>query len=155
KHTHLWPQVLPPVLQAAKSCGVKRIRNPFELAPLRMIAQRPALWKRYTQTRVLSGLAYKFKKSVRESGFLTPDGTLGIIVTGKLGEQILRLMIEHFPEGTWELVCHPGYCDSDLVGFPTRLRRSREEELQLLSRPTMRDLLKRNGIELISYNDLN
>lgn len=155
KHTHLWPHVLEPVLRAAKSCGVKRIRNPFEPAPLRMIAQRPGLWKRYAQTRALSGLAYNFQKLAREAGFLTPDGTLGIIVTGKLGDQILRLMIDHFPEGTWELVCHPGYCDAELVGFPTRLRKSREQEIQLLTRPAIRDLLKRNGIELISYNDLN
>src|SRR5206468_318285 len=62
KHTHLWPHVLEPVLRAAKSCGVKRIRNPFEPAPLRMIAQRPGLWKRYAQTRALSGLAYNFQK---------------------------------------------------------------------------------------------
>src|SRR6266550_1053525 len=38
KHTHMWPHVLESVLRAAKSCGVKRIRNPFEPAPLRMIA---------------------------------------------------------------------------------------------------------------------
>jgi chitin disaccharide deacetylase len=155
KHTHLWPQVLQPVLRAAKSCGLKRIRNPFEPAPLRMIAQRPGLWKRYAQTRALSGLAYNFQQSVREAGFLTPDGTVGIIVTGRLGGEILRLIIDHLPEGTWELVCHPGYCDPQLVGFPTRLRKSREQELQLLTRPAIRDLLKRNGIELISYNDLN
>jgi chitin disaccharide deacetylase len=155
KHTHLWPHVLQPLLQAAKSCGVKRIRNPFELAPLRLIACRPGLWKRYAQTRALSGLAYNFQSSVREAGFITPDGTLGIVVTGKLGDQIWRLMIDRLPEGTWELVCHPGYCDSELVGFPTRLRKSREQELQLLTRPAIRDLLKRNGIELLSYNDLN
>jgi chitin disaccharide deacetylase len=155
KHTHLWPQVLRPLLSAARGCGVRRIRNPFEPAPSRIIAERPGLWKRYAQTRAVGGLAQEFQRSVRDAGFITPDGTLGIIVTGKLGDRLFRLMIDKFPEGTWELVCHPGYCDAELVGFPTRLRKSREQELQLLTRPAIRDLVKRNGIELISYNDLN
>jgi len=154
KHTHLWPHVLRPLLTAAGSCGVRRIRNPFEPAPLRIIAGRPGLWRRYAQTRAVSGLAQEFQRSVRESGFTTPDGTLGIIVTGKLGDGLFRWMMDKFPEGTWELVCHPGYCDTELVGSLTRLRESREEELQLLTRPAIRDLLKRNGIELISYRDL-
>jgi chitin disaccharide deacetylase len=155
KHTHLWPQVLQPVLSAARDCGVKRIRNPFEPALFRMIAERPGLWKRYAQIKAVSGLAQNFQRSAREAGFITPDGTLGIVVTGKLGDRLLRLMIDKFPEGTWELVCHPGYCDAELVGFPTRLRKSREQELQLLTRPTVWDLLKKNGIELISYSALN
>src|SRR5258708_25743462 len=32
KHTHMFPRVLCPVLRAARSCGIRAIRNPFEPA---------------------------------------------------------------------------------------------------------------------------
>jgi predicted glycoside hydrolase/deacetylase ChbG (UPF0249 family) len=36
----------------------------------------------------------------------------------------------------------------------TRLRRSREQELRLLTSPETKELLQRQGIELISYGEL-
>ena len=63
-------------------------------------------------------------------------------------ERLLRLMVENLPEGTWELVCHPGYNDADLRGIHTRLRESREQELRILTSPSTRDLLAANGIEI-------
>ena len=50
------------------------------------------------------------------------------------------------PEGTWELVTHPGYNDTDLAQVRTRLRASREIERQAL-------LALENfpGIERISF----
>ncbi len=36
------------------------------------------------------------------------------------------------PEGTWELVCHPGYCDASLRAAGTRLLESREIEREAL-----------------------
>jgi predicted glycoside hydrolase/deacetylase ChbG (UPF0249 family) len=85
---------------------------------------------------------------------LTPDGTLGVVVTGSLDEQLFRAMAELIPEGTWEFVCHPGYNDDDLKAAKTRLRESRETELRLLTMPEARQILLKQGIELISYRDL-
>ena len=73
---------------------------------------------------------------MRQAGIATPDGTLAIVATGSLNERLLRLMVEHLPEGTWELVCHPGYNDADLRGIQTRLRESREQELRILTSPS-------------------
>jgi len=61
---------------------------------------------------------------------------------------------ENLPEGTWEFVCHPGYNDADLDQLRTRLRQSREQELEVLTSPEAKVALQRCGIELISYNDL-
>jgi predicted glycoside hydrolase/deacetylase ChbG (UPF0249 family) len=62
-------------------------------------------------------------------------------------------MIDNLPEGTWELVCHPGYNDADLQAVRTRLRAAREEELRILTAPSTRDLLKANGVELTSFRE--
>jgi len=103
---------------------------------------------------VLRGFARHFREAVQQAGIATPDGTLAIVATGTLNDRLLRLMVENLPEGTWELVCHPGYNDADLQGIQTRLRESREQELRILTSQSTRDLLAANGVEMVSFRDL-
>lgn len=154
KHTHLFPRVLRPLLNAAKRCGVKAIRNPFERIQGSQLAASPSLWKRWAEVSILRSLARQFRDAVRESGILTPDGTLAIVATGALNQRLLELMINKLPQGTWELVCHPGYNDADLQNITTRLRESREQELRILTSQATRDLLGANGVEIVSFRDL-
>ncbi len=153
KHTHMFPRVFGPLLHAAKGCGVRAIRNPFERIPGFHIAH-PSLWRRSTEVGVLRSLAKQFREAVEQAGMITPDGTFAIVATGSLNDRLLRLIVENLPDGTWELVCHPGYNDTDLQGVRTRLRESRERELHLLTSPSTRDLLRAGKVELISYRDL-
>jgi chitin disaccharide deacetylase len=157
KHTHLFPAVLRPLLRAARACGVRAIRNPFgPRKPLKSseLLARPSLWTRYAEVRILRTLASTFRDSARREDLLTPDGTLGIVVTGALDEQLFGGIAAIVPEGTWEFVCHPGYNDDDLKSAKTRLRASRENELRVLTMPQARELLLRQGIDLISYREL-
>jgi hopanoid biosynthesis associated protein HpnK len=156
KHTHLFPSVLRPVLRAARACGIHAIRNPFgPRKPLKSgdLLSRPSLWTRYAEVRVLRTLSGKFQEAVKREGLFAPDGTLGIVVTGTLDEQLFRSIAKIIPEGTWEFVCHPGYNDADLQRADTRLRQSRETELRVLTMPALRQLLSDSGISLISYHD--
>ena len=157
KHTHLFPKVLRPLLRAADACGVKAVRNPFgPRLPLRSseLLARPSLWTRHLEVRLLRTFAGKFREAVRREGFLTPDGTLGIEVTGTLDERLFLAIARSIPEGNWEFVCHPGYNDAELQRANTRLRESREMELRALTLPAARQMLTHQGIELISYRDL-
>jgi chitin disaccharide deacetylase len=158
KHTHLFPTVLRPLLQAASACGIRAVRNPFgprfPFKSTQMLA-RPSLWARFIQVRVLRRFAKKFREAVAEEGFSTPDGTLGIEVTGALDESLFRVIAQSIPEGIWEFVCHPGYNDADLRAAKTRLRESRETELRVLTLPDAAKILADQGIILVSYRDLN
>lgn len=157
KHTHLFPAVLQPLLRAAQECGVRAIRNPFgPRKPLKSseLFRRPNLWTRYAEVRILRPLASNFRDAAKRAGLVTPDGTLGIVVTGALDEKLFRAIAAAIPEGTWEFVCHPGYNDKDLKAAKTRLRESREAELRVLTMPEARELLSNQGISLISYHDL-
>jgi hopanoid biosynthesis associated protein HpnK len=157
KHTHLFPAVLRPLLRAARAWGVPAIRNPFGPSkPLKSseLLKRPNLWTRYAEVRILRALATKFRDAAKREGLVTPDGTLGIVVTGALDEKLFRGIAAIVPEGIWEFVCHPGYNDDDLKSANTRLRESRETELRVLTMPEARELLLQQGIELISYRDL-
>jgi len=157
KHTHLFPKILQPLLRAAANCGVRAVRNPFgPRLPLRSshLLARPGLWTRYAEVRILGAFAGKFREAVDREGFTTPDGTLGIVVTGALDETLFYAIARSIPEGTWEFVCHPGYNDADLQAGKTRLRESRETELRVLTLPAAREVLTRQEIELISYREL-
>ena len=154
KHTHLFPQVLLPLLNAAQNCGLKAIRNPAEPIRLARIATKPGLWKRWAQVRVLNRLANQFRSAVKDAGMVTPDGSLGVVITGVMDERLLKAIINRIPDGTWELVCHPGYNDDDLAKIDTRLRSSRVKELELLKSPAIREELTKHEVELISYRDL-
>lgn len=157
KHTHIFPRVLKPLLRAVSACGIKAVRNPFgPRLPLRSseLLTKPGLWKRTAEVRLLRGFARKFRASVDHLGFSTPDGTLGIEVTGALDERLFRAIAATIPEGTWEFVCHPGYNDADLQAAHTRLRESRELELKALTLPAARRLLAERDIELISFREL-
>jgi predicted glycoside hydrolase/deacetylase ChbG (UPF0249 family) len=157
KHTHVFPQILRPLLKAAADCGVRSLRNPFgPRFPLRssQLLARPKLWTRYAEVQILRRFAGKFRESVKRAGFATPDGTLGIEVTGTLDETLFLAIARSIPDGTWEFVCHPGYNDTDLLAANTRLRASRETELQVLTLPSAREILARERVELISYREL-
>lgn len=157
KHTHLFPKILQPLLRAAAACGIRAVRNPFgPRIPLRSseLLARPNLWTRYAEVSLLRRFASQFRQAVDREGFSTPDGTLGIEVTGTLDETLFHAIARNIPEGTWEFVCHPGYNDGDLQKACTRLRASREIELRVLTLPAAREVLAREGIELISYRDL-
>jgi len=156
KHTHLFPKILKPLLRAAAACGVRALRNPFGrlLLRSRQLLARPGLWTRYAELRLLGHFADTFREAVDREGFVTPDGSLGIVVTGALDENLFHAIARSIPEGTWEFVCHPGYNDTDLQAARTRLRQSREEELRVLTLPAARTVLSQKGIDLISYHDL-
>jgi predicted glycoside hydrolase/deacetylase ChbG (UPF0249 family) len=157
KHTHMFSQVLRPLLRAARECGVRAVRNPF--TPVKALAwahlvRRPKLWVRYSEVKVLRRFAEQFHREVRNAGLKTTDGTFGIVVTGALDPQLFAAIIGCIPEGNWEFVCHPGYRDADLDHVATRLRASRQAELAVLTSPESKRLIERHGIELITYRDL-
>jgi hopanoid biosynthesis associated protein HpnK len=157
KHTHMFPQVLRPVLRAARACGIRAVRNPFEPArswPLALVAATPGLWLRSAGVAAFKMFASEFRKASREEGVLTTDGTVGIAATGKLDQKILLAILRSLPEGTWELVCHPGYADADLKAAGTRLVESRQVELQALTSEETKKAIAARGIEPISYADL-
>jgi len=156
KHTHMFPHVLRPILRAARACGVRAVRNPFE--PVRCWPRgmfgAPALWLRSAGVFCFQMFAAEFRRAIKEENVVSTDGTVGIAATGKLTQAMLLRILDALPEGTWELVCHPGYSDSDLRASGTRLTASREIELSALTSQETKEALARQKIKLISYADL-
>jgi predicted glycoside hydrolase/deacetylase ChbG (UPF0249 family) len=148
KHLHMFPQVLRPVLRAAKAAGIRSVRNPFE--PLWSInATRYAPETRRAQLLLLGRLESRFRRIVAQDGFVTTDGSIGILATGTLELSVVHALISAMPEGTFEFVSHPGYRDEILARANTRLLESREIE-----RNALVAIKGYSGIDLISFAGL-
>jgi hopanoid biosynthesis associated protein HpnK len=156
KHIHVFPEILGALVRAARICGVPALRNPFVPAAAvrpNQFAGQPRLWKRYGQVRMLRSFAGQFRTKVRRAGLATPDGIVGVVETGSFTTSLLRQALTSLPEGTWELVCHPGYDDADLRTARTRLIESRDQERRLLMADELRTFLHEQKIRLTSYRE--
>jgi predicted glycoside hydrolase/deacetylase ChbG (UPF0249 family) len=153
KHLHAFPRVLAPLLRAAQHCGVDCVRNPFE-PWWSLRATRPAgAWRR-VQVHAMRTQRRTFSRLTRKHGITTTDGSVGILATGGLDEPVLRSLLNAMPQGTWELVCHPGYSDPVLEQAHTRLLASREVERGALLEVIPETLKSDSGLTLIDFRQL-
>lgn len=156
KHTHLLSRVTRPIIRALEQSGLRAIRNPFEP---RWAASISGSKRRSLLVRTLEPGRRRFEASPPLAGhqILTTRGTVGVSATGHLNESTLSALLRAIPEGTWELVCHPGYNDADLDAITTRLRTHREIELNALLAAFAKSSsnpLHPSGLQLIHYGEL-
>jgi hopanoid biosynthesis associated protein HpnK len=152
KHTHLAPPVLDAVARLAEETGIRWVRRPFDF-PLTASRGTIPRMKQLTSD-ALRLLRRRFHRVLQKHGCLTTDYFAGFQITGRFRSRQLVELLAQLPEGTTELMCHPGRCRDALRGAPTRLKESREAELEALIDPEVRESLERHGIELVSYRDL-
>jgi hopanoid biosynthesis associated protein HpnK len=156
KHTHLFPQVTKPLLRAMQLESVHGIRNPFEPTFTQHLGH--AALKRRAQVTLLNRFlpAFRRQTQILDRSILTTNGTVGISATGSLNASTLTELLAVLPDhGTFELVCHPGYNDTDLDRVATRLRSHREIEMQALLSCIPESLLQPNRPTLISFGRLS
>ena len=145
----MFPAVLRPVLSAARSAGIRAVRNPFEpVWAVRATPRAPML--RRLEESALRRLEPALRRIIAQQGFATTDGTIAVVGTGSLDSPTLRSLLQQLPSGTWELVTHPGYNDADLAKIRTRLKASREIEMKALQ--SIRDFPQ---LELVSFAALH
>ncbi len=80
-----------------------------------------------------------------------PDRLLGFRETGKLDLPTLLSVLKTLPEGVSELMVHPGFYTEELEAAPTRLKQSRQIELEALTDPATRDLVQQLEIKLSGF----
>jgi len=156
KHTHLLSRVTRPIIRAIEQSGISAIRNPFEP---RWAAALGGSTRRNLFVRAFEPGRRRFAASqpIASHRILTTRGTIGISATGHLNGATLHALLQSIPNGTWELVCHPGYNDSDLDAITTRLRTERETELKALLAAFTNCLspsVNPSGLRLIHYGGL-
>ena len=153
KHTHLAPPVLDAVARLGEKFGIRWVRRPFDF-PLTALRGGVPYLKRITSTS-MGMLRRRFHRVLERHGCRTTDHFAGFQITGRFRTAELVELLSALPEGSTELMCHPGHCRDALRCARTRLKESREQELEALVAQETREALHRNGIELANYRELN
>jgi len=163
--THKHSQIVGPVAKAlarsANKFGIKRVRFPFEkisdywLAGDAARANRRVYMKQFLQASTTAYRARSFKKLAARAGLKTPDRFFGVSLTGLLDSAAMINVVRMIGAGTSELMCHPAVHDDSLERAATRLKSQRQRELDALTDPRVRDAMRENRIELISFRELD
>ena len=156
KHVHMLPGLFEIALRLAKRHGIGAIRVSHEASSLRSALSSGELrgavvLKQGVQARGLKLLARDAREQADRAGLSTADYFCGIAQTGELTREGVARLLRNLPEGTTELMCHPGYADDALRKTSTRLQASRQKEVEILTDPEIRNLVASQGIRLIDY----
>ena len=157
RHVHMLPGLFEIAVRLAKKNGIGAIRISHETSSLRaaLSAGSPqhgaVVLKQGMQARGLKLIARDARELAERAGLATADYFCGIAQTGELTREGVARLLKILPEGTTELMCHPGYADDALTKSPTRLKASRQTELEILTDTGIRNLVASEGIRLVDY----
>ena len=156
KHVHMLPGLFEVALRLARKHGIAAIRIAHEESTLRGLLasgseQSGKVLRQGVQARGLKLLARDAREMAERANISAANYFCGIAQTGVMTREGVVRLLEALPEGTTEFMCHPGYLDHDLMESPTRLRASRQAELEILTDTSIRKLVATKGIRLINY----
>jgi len=157
RHVQMLPGLFEIALRLAKRHGIAAVRISHEESSLRAALSSGAkqkgtvVMKQGVQARGLKLLARDAREQAERAGIAAADYFCGIAQTGELTREGVLRLLEILPEGTTELMCHPGYADADLAKSATRLQASRQAELEILTNTQIRNLVASQGIRLVDY----
>ncbi len=160
KHVHMLPGLFELALRLAKKHGIGAIRISHENSRLRTALssggeqKTGVVLKQGVQARGLKLLAQDAREMAERACIASADYFCGIAQTGVLTRGGVEALLECLPDGTTELMCHPGYADAELRDSTTRLQESRQTELAILTDTAVRKLVATKGIRLINYGFL-
>ena len=160
KHVHALPALGKMSLKLARQYGIKAIRSVAEAWPAvgYLLGRFPRAKARILRQRfnslTLSLLYRGWCHGLPQACVACAEHFYGVTATGFLDEELLRQILRRVPDGTSELMCHPGIVDEALRYTPTRLLEQREVEYRALIRPDIKLLARSLGIELVNYGEL-
>ena len=151
QHLHVLPGLQRLVLQLAKRYGFKAVRVPaeaygwqggFSCGAGRMLGKCG-----------LTFWAERFRSRLPQAGIKAPDHFFGMVAGGHLDTKLVSNIIRNLPEGTSEIMTHPGL---DAAGLSKKFHWGYhwEQELAAFLAPQNRALLDEQQIKLVNFGAL-
>ncbi len=150
QHIHVHPKILKVLVDIAKENKIEKIRYPSQKKSINRFPFKQQNIKRILIKYLLKingKLIFKKKLIVTNHFF----GISEMESNNKL--EVFKKLLISVKDGITEIMCHPGYCDEQLLKidnytFP------REEELQALLSPELKKIIINQRISVINYGDI-
>ncbi len=148
-HIHLHPAVIPLLLPILERYAVRFVRIPWEPLP-------PEGWEITAEKLAyLQGICAEAKAArarYEAEGIASTDHFRGLALAGQASKKNLRHIIAKLPQGTTELMTHPG--SQAAIGTAFDLDPQRQTELQMLLDENIVEILQGQKIELGAFGEL-
>jgi len=150
QHVHVFPSALDAVAGTAKAFGISRMRIPDETVPPDGGSPEGNLLE---EARLFSSLGREARRRLAAAGIASSDHFLGLALKGRLDLERLVELAGTLPEGTTELMVHPGRVPVR-DAFSAFSSADRERELEALLHPRFRLALQAAGVVLVSFREI-
>jgi len=159
KHVHMHPAILPLAIDLARAHGIPAMRTTPEWRLPGIAGLLPRGWgavdclRQWLLERVARRWGRAAQTAARQAGLATADWFFGARATGGISAELLEQVLRQAPEGTGEIMVHPGLPEA-APQRPTRLGESRPRELAALCDPRVRRAAEEAGWTWATYKDL-
>ena len=148
QHIHMLPGILEIFIRLAKEYKIPSIRylhNDRFFYPFNV--------KKVFKKIILKYFDGKTNRALDKASVRYTDNFLGFMDSGNIREELLIRMLKGLPDGTTELVAHPGFISAEVLDR-CMFHRHCETDLAALTSRRVRKVINDNGIKLISFSDL-
>ena len=150
QHVHVFPSALRTVAEIATRHGIRRMRIPDETVD----PGHDAVWTDLLEeARRFAVLGKEARKFLAGTGIVSSDHFRGLALKGRLDTAGLLELLETLPEGTTELMVHPGRVPAG-AAFSAFSSPDRERELEALLDRRFRLALQAAGVVLVSFREI-
>lgn len=148
-HIHIHPVIVPLLVPILLRYGITKIRIPIEPLPPFGFEVDP---QQLTRAAAICTQATAARTLFDANGITSTDHFRGLALIGNASAKNLRHILARLPEGTTELMVHPG--SPTPIGTDFDRDPQRQTELRMLTDPGVRAILAERKIELCSFADL-
>lgn len=150
QHMHTLPGIIDIVLDLAARAGIRAVRTPR--TPL--FAGAFGGLGQLVGRLGLSTLARLAACKAHRRGLLTPDNFAGIVAGEAVSEGELLHLIAHLPQGTTEVMMHPGM-KNDVLQEDSGWQHDFEAELAAILSPHVGEALRKAEVEPVNFRHLS
>ncbi len=150
QHMHTLPGIIDIVLDLAARAGIRAVRTPR--TPL--FAGAFGGLGQLVGRLGLSTLARLAACKAHRRGLLTPDNFAGIVAGEAVSEGELLHLIAHLPQGTTEVMMHPG-TKNDVLQEDSGWQHDFEAELAAILSPRVEAALQKAEVEPVNFRHLS
>ncbi|HWR43625.1 ChbG/HpnK family deacetylase [Sporomusa sp.] len=152
QHMHIVPGIIDVVIDIAREFSIPAIRIPAE--PLLFFGGFRPSAGRIIGRSGLSVLASLARLKARRARLTVPDHFYGMLAGGSMEERFFLKIIDNLPDGTAEIMVHPGLDDA-ILNPVFAWDYHWQKELGAVTSPRVADCLKKRKIALVSFGSMN